>query len=134
MPLVLGTVQNLTASLDGGSRPNRLANGVLSGSARDIYKWFDATAFALPAAYTFGSDSRTEPQLFAPGALNISMMLQKEFRFGEKRWVELRCQAGNTFNHFNPGGPNTTIGGPGVATITGGNGGRSLQLALKVHY
>jgi hypothetical protein len=48
--------------------------------------------------------------------------------------VELRCQAGNVLNHFNPGGPNSTIGGPGVGTITGGNGGRSFQMALKLHY
>jgi hypothetical protein len=37
-------------------------------------------------------------------------------------------------NHFNPGTPNTTIGAPGLGTITGGNGGRGLQLALKLHY
>ena len=61
-------------------------------------------------------------------------MLQKEFPFAEKRWVEFRCQAGNVLNHFNPGGPNTTIGGPGVGTVTGGGGGRNLQLALKPHY
>jgi len=134
MPLVMGVVQNLTGSLDGGSRPNRLRNGALSGEDRGINKWFDPAAFALPPAYAFGNDSRTEPQLRAPGTVNISGMLQKEFRFAEKRWVEFRCQAGNALNHFNPGMPNTTIGGPGVGTITGGNGGRSLQLALKLHY
>jgi hypothetical protein len=61
-------------------------------------------------------------------------MLQKEIHFGEKRFVDFRCQAGNVLNHFNPGAPNTNIGSPGVGTITGGNGGRGLRLTLKVHY
>jgi len=133
-PLVMGTVQNLTGSLSGGSRPNRLHNGALSSAGRSIYEWFNPSAFVSPAAFVFGNDSRTEPQLLAPGALNISAMLQKEFRFGEKRYFEFRCQAGNALNHFNPGSPNTTIGGPGVGAITGGNAGRNLLLTVKLHY
>jgi hypothetical protein len=134
MPLALATFQNLTNSIDGGSRPNRLGSGLLTGSQRSIYKWFDPSAFVSPAPYTFGNDSRTEPDLTAPGTFNMSALLQKQYYFTEKRYVELRCQAANVLNHFNPGGPNTTIGAPGVATITGGNGGRGLQLALKLHY
>ncbi len=134
MPLVFATAQNLTNSIDGGSRPNRLASGLLSGSQRSIYKWFDPSAFASPAPYTFGNDSRTEPDLAAPGAFNVSALLQKQFYFGEKRFFEFRCQASNAFNHFNPGAPNTSIGAPGVGTITAGNGGRGLLLVLKLHY
>jgi hypothetical protein len=134
MPLVMTTAQNLTGSIDGGSRPNRLANGSLSGSQRNISEWFNPAAFVSPAAYTFGNDSRTEPQVYAPGALAMSAMLQKEYRFREKRWIDFRCQAGNALNHFNPGVPNTSIGSPGVGTITAGNGGRGLTLTLKVHY
>jgi hypothetical protein len=134
MPLVMTTAQNLTGSIDGGSRPNRLARGALSGSERGLNEWFNPAAFVSPPAYTFGSDSRTEPSLYAPGALNISAMLQKEIHFGEKRFIDFRCQAGNVLNHFNPGMPNTSIGAPGVGTITAGNGGRGLTLTLKVHY
>jgi hypothetical protein len=134
MPLVMTRAQNLMGSIDGGSRPNRLANGLLSGSQRGIGEWFDPTAFISPAAYSFGNDSRTEPQVYAPGALGMSAMLQKEFRFREKRWIDFRCQAGNVLNHFNPGAPNTNIGSPGVGTVTAGNGGRGLTLTLKAHY
>lgn len=134
MPLIMGTVQNLTGSLGGGSRPNRIGNGVLSGSQRGIYRWFDPSAFALPAAYTFGNDSRTEPDLRAPGAVNIGAMLSKEFHFNERVWAEIRCQADNAINHFNPGRPNSTIGAPGVGTITAGGAGRSLLLSIRLHY
>ena len=106
---------NLTGSIDGGSRPNRLANGQLSGSQRSIYEWYNPSAFAPPTAYTFGNDSRTEPQLYSPGVFNVSAQLQKEIHFGEKRFVDFRCQAGNVLNHFNPGTPATTIGAIGAA-------------------
>jgi hypothetical protein len=61
MPLVMTTAQNLTGSIGGGSRPNRLASGALSGSQRGLNEWFNPAAFVSPPAYTFGNDSRTEP-------------------------------------------------------------------------
>ena len=61
-PVVMGTAQNLTGSLGGGSRPNRLAKPTLDGSQRSIYKWFNPAAFALPASFTFGNDSRNGPR------------------------------------------------------------------------
>lgn len=71
-PLTMGDVTNQTGSLDGGVRPNRLSNGVLPDSQRSIYRWFNASAFLAPPAFSFGNDSRTEPQLRAP-ALSISI-------------------------------------------------------------
>ena len=133
-PLTMSTVQNLTGSLGGGSRPNRLTNGALSGAHRSIYEWFNPSAFAVPAAYTFGNDSRTESQILSPGSLNVNMMLSKEFRFSERFWAEFRCEADNAINHFNPGVPNMTIGNPGAGTITTGNAGRSLLLNVRLHY
>jgi hypothetical protein len=124
---------NNTGSLDGGSRPNRLGTGVLPSDQRSIYGWFDPSAFALPAAFKFGDDSRTEPTLWGPGQININGLLDKRFLLGEHRDLEFRCEAVNLLNHFNPGVPNTAIGGPGAA-ITGGNNGRKLLLALKLHY
>ena len=134
LPPLMGTVQNLTGALGGGSRPNRLRNGKLSGEERGRLRWFDATAFALPAPFTFGSTSRTEPQLREPGSFGLTMLLAKEFSFGEKRRLELRSEWGNALNHFNPGGPNTTIGHAAVGTIVSGNAGRSISLALRLHY
>jgi hypothetical protein len=133
-PLTMGVVTNQTGSLDGGIRPNRLSNGVLAGSQRDIYRWFDASAFAAPAAFTFGNDSRTEPQLRAPGTFTFNGLLGKEFSLDEKRKLEFRAEASNALNHFNPGYPNTTIGHPAVGTITSGNSGRGVTLVLKLAF
>jgi hypothetical protein len=133
-PLVMATVTNLTGSLDGGSRPNRLASGALSGAQRTRLQWFNPSAFALPAAFTFGDDSRTEPDLFGPGTFNIDTLLAKEFQVTESVKLQFRMEAYNALNHFNPGTPNTTIGAPGVGTITTGSAGRVIQLALKLYF
>jgi hypothetical protein len=130
----MGTVSNLTGAIDGSARPNRLRNGALSGSARSIYQWFDPSAFVLPPAFTFGNDSRTEPQMRGPGAFNLNGLLGKEFRIDEKRIVEFRAEFTNALNHFNPGMPNMTVGFAGAGTITSGNSGRSVLLALKLHF
>lgn len=134
LPLLMGTVQNLTGSLGGGSRPNRRGNASLPGSQRSIYEWFNPGMFVLPAAYTFGNDSRTEPQVDGPGNFNMDLLLGKQFYFTDRLRLEFRCQASNSINHFNPGTPNTSIGAPGVGTITGGSAGRSLLLSLRLHF
>jgi hypothetical protein len=134
LPLLMGTAQNLTGSLGGGSRPNRLGNASLPGSERSIYEWFNPAMFASPAAYAFGNDSRTEPQVDGPGNFNMDLLLGKQFYLTERFRLELRCQASNSTNHFNPGTPNTSIGAPGVGTITSGNASRSLLLSLRLHY
>jgi len=133
-PLAMGTVNNLTGSMGGGSRPNRLRDGALSGEQRGLKRWFDPSAFQLPEPFTFGNTSRTEPRLHEPGVMNLDAMLAKEFRLTETKRLQLRSELTNALNHFNPGAPNTTIGAPAVGTITGGSGGRSLQLALKLYY
>ena len=133
-PLSMGTVTNLTGSMGGGSRPTRLRDGGLSGEQRGLKRWFDPTAFQLPEPFTFGNTSPTEPRVHEPGVMNLDVLLAKEFRFTETRRLQLRSEFSNALNHFNPEAPNTTIGAPGVATITGGSGGRSIQLALKLYY
>jgi hypothetical protein len=134
IPLSMLTVTNLTGSMSGGSRPNRLRDGKLSGDARGRMRWFDPAAFALPEPYTFGNTSSTEPGLQAPGQFNCDLLLAKEFRLTDTKKLALRSELSNALNHFNPGSPDTTIGGPGVGVITTGNSGRTIQLALKLHF
>ena len=134
IPLSMLTVTNLTGSMSGGSRPNRLRDGKLSGDARGRMRWFDQAAFALPEPYTFGNTSSTEPGLQAPGQFNCDLLLAKEFRLTDTKRLALRSEFSNALNHFNPGSPDTTIGGPGVGVITTGNSGRTIQLALRLHF
>ncbi len=133
-PLIMTTATNLTGSLGGGSRPNRLRSGRLSAAEQDRLHWFDLTAYALPDAFTFGNTSRTEPDLRESGAVNLSAMLVKEFRITERTRVQVRAESFNALNHFNAGTPATTIGVGGGGTITSGGSGREMQLSLKLLY
>ncbi len=133
-PLSMGTTTNLTGSMGGASRPNRLRDGKLPETERNRLRWFDASAFALPEPYTFGNDSATEPSLRAPGQFNWDLLLSKNFNLGEKRRLTFRSEFFNAFNHFNAGAPNTTIGDPGVAVITAGSDPRNIQFSLKLYF
>ena len=134
MPLVLGTQGNLTGSPGGGSCPNRTRDVALSGEQRGVQRWFDASGFSLPDAYTFGNTSRTEPRLRGPGDVDLDIMLAKDFGLSEKRQLQLRSEFFNALNHFNPGMPNTSIGNRAVGQITSGNAGRTVQLSLRLYY
>ena len=47
---------------------------------------------------------------YGPGVENVDLNLFKQFHvWGEKRILELRFQAFNALNHFNPGNPNTSL-------------------------
>ena len=130
----MGVGTNLIWLAGWGVRPNRLSKGQLAGGQQSIYRWFMHRPLRCRQPLTFGNDSRTEPRLCAPCAFNFNGMLGKEFRLDEKRKLELRAEGANALNHFNPGVPNMTIGHPAVGTITAGNAGRNITIALKVTF
>ncbi len=117
-----------------GCVPTGCGDGILAADQRSTYRWFDASAFAAPPAFTFGNASRTEPKLRTPGVFTFNSALSKEFRLDEKKKLELRAEGNNALNHFNPGYPNTTIGHPAVGTITSGNSGRNITVVMKLAF
>ena len=60
-----------------GSRPDRIASGVLPSGQRSIDRWFDVTAFTTPAPFTYGNSARDV--LFGPGRVNFDLSLLKNF-------------------------------------------------------
>ena len=113
-------------------RPNRNGSGKLSNPT--IAKWFDYTAFSVPANGTFGTSGRNI--LRGPGLDNWDISLLKDFHFNQRIYAEFRAEAYNVFNHPQFYNPNTDIeAGPGVAgTITSATGSRQMQVALKIYF
>ena len=137
LPLVMSVANAaaITNSLGGAFRPNRLACPVLQGSERSIADWFNVSAFATPAANTFGNDSRTEPCAAGPGMVNSNLLLAKQFHIREALRLQLRGEFFNAFNHFNPGQPNSTIGNPAAGKITSAQGSpRIVQLSMRLTF
>jgi hypothetical protein len=134
LPLSISTSQNLTGSLGGGSRPNRLRSGRLDASQRSIQQWFDVAAFQTPPQFQFGNTSRTEPSLRGPGAKQFDFSLFRNVRIAEKLTVQVRGEAFNVLNRVNFGGPATSIGAAGAGIITSADDARSLQLGLRLFF
>lgn len=134
VPLAMGTSQNLTGSLGGGSRPNRLRSGALPESERSISRWFDPAAFTVLPQFTFGNTSRTEPDVRGPGTAQLDFSLYRNIAFAERANLQIRAEAFNALNRVNFGGPNTTIGAPGVGVITSAGAARIVQLGARLTF
>ncbi len=139
-PLHFGTAQNLTNSFGGGSRPNIVygCNEGISGSAQSrLNEWFNTSCLSQPAAFTFGSASRTDPHLEAPGIANWDMSAFKNFPFGHDGRLNLQFRAEffNIFNRVQFGYPGQSLGTPQFGVISNqANLPRLVQFALRFSF
>ena len=137
-PLSPIELTNQTNSFSDGVRPNVVGDPTLPGSrsrAQQLAQWFDVTAFAAPAAYSFGNAGRTFGQ--GPGAVNLDGSLLKDFAVREGTVLQFRVEALNFLNHANFANPDTRQGSATFGQITslaGGNQSRILQLGLHLKF
>jgi hypothetical protein len=78
---------------------------------RGLYYPLNVANFTLPPANSLGIGN-TPPTLFmGPGYEGFDFSMLKDVRLGKEsgRVLELRAEAYNVFNHFNPGNPNTSL-------------------------
>jgi len=113
-----------------GQRPNVV--GDWSDGARTQYRWFNQSAFAVPAAGTFGNLGRNV--LSAPGQQTWDASLQKYFHFGERANAQFRAEFYNVPNHMNWWGVATQVGASNFGQITSGSDPRTLQLGLRLQF
>jgi len=111
-PDVVGNPANTTNPV----RPDRLGDGNLSSSERNVDRWFDPAAFALPAPFTYGNSGRNV--LRAPGLVNLDFLVGRNFRLTETLHLELRAEFFNLTNTAHFGRPNATVGSPQFGRIT----------------
>ncbi len=132
-PLQMQTTGNTSFSFGGGQRPDSTGkNAQLDSPSLD--RWFDTTAFTLPAQYTFGNMGRMHPNLRSDFIENLDLSVFKRFRVkGERVSLELRGESFNMANHPVFGSPNTTVGNAQFGRVTGtANPPRQTQIALKL--
>jgi Carboxypeptidase regulatory-like domain len=114
----------------GGQRPNRLGSGEIDNPTVDV--WFDKTAFALPAQFTYGDSGGNILREDSYKTLDFSLF--KQFRIGTHR-LQFRAEVFNLTNTPSFNAPNTTID-----TTTGGrvtstaSSPRQMQFALKYDF
>jgi outer membrane receptor protein involved in Fe transport len=125
---------NLVGNPNTGSCPSPVSGGapIPVGS---VGCWFNTSAFAVPAAYTFGDTGRNP---FRAGRFNnVDLTLARAFPFREKFSLLFRTDAFNLFNHPNLGVPDATVGdlnfGRVIGLRTNANM-RVLQLSLRLTF
>jgi len=92
-------------------------------------RWFDKSAYAVPALGTQGTGGRNTVR--GPGTQQINMSLSKRFPINRAR-VEFRAEIFNLLNHNNFGNPDTNISNVTAATITTADDGRAAQFGLRL--
>jgi hypothetical protein len=140
LPLALTATPSVTG-FNLGLRPNVVpgCNPVVGGSAQSrLTHWFNTSCYAVPAAYTLGNESLTDPVLRGPGINNFNVALFKKTAITERFKLEFRSEVFNLFNRVQFGFPNTTIttaANPTTGYITTQiNQPRLIQLALRLLY
>jgi hypothetical protein len=140
LPQPFTATPNLTG-FNTGLRPNVVAgcNPVLSGPIQQrLNVYFNTSCYSVPAIYTFGSESRTDPKLRGPGIANWNFALFKRTAITERFNLEFRAEAFNLFNRVQFGPPNTTASTNanntfGMITAQSNNP-RQVQAALRLRF
>ena len=123
------TLSAPTVNTGTGSRPDRIGDGTLSNPTVD--RWFDTSAFATPAPFTYGNAGRNI--LYGPGRVNFDFSVFKEFGIKAGTRLQFRAECFNLFNTPQFDLPNAAIGTGTAGTITSIVGTpRQIQFGAKV--
>jgi hypothetical protein len=113
-------------------RPDQLSDPNLSGGNRSSDRWFDTSAFALPALYTFGGAPRNS--VLGPAYVNVDFALAKTWSVAGRSDLEFRWEVFNLFNRTNFDLPNRTYGSPNFGRIFSAKSPREMQFGLRLSF
>jgi hypothetical protein len=111
-------------------RPDALGDPNLPGGERTPGRWFDTSAFALPAPFAFGTARRNS--VVGPGFASLDVSLAKQLGLGARRQLELRLDVFNALNRANFDLPNRIFGTPNFGRIFSAKNARELQLGIRL--
>ena len=94
--------------------------------------WLDGSAYAQPKAGTFGNEGVGSVR--GPGLSRFDMTLGKKFNITEAKYLELRGEAYGLTNTPAFGTPNRNITSSTFGEISGAQGERNMQIALKFYF
>jgi hypothetical protein len=115
----------------GYERANIVGNPGLSKPS--ALEWFNTSAFAIPATYTYGNSGRNI--LRGPAFWNLDASLFRKFPFTENKSLEFRAEAFNLANTVILGSPGSDISAPNFGVITGTqNASRIIQFGAKLRF
>jgi hypothetical protein len=128
-----------TAILNNGGYNNEWADvvGNPTAGAGTVSQWYNVSAFATPAPYTYGDEKPNALTTNWGKNLDISLFRQFRIGLGETKYFEFRAEAYNVFNDVIFGIPNNYLSNPNPGQVTGVAGAslpRQLQMGLKFYF
>ena len=109
-------------------RPNRIGDGGLPNPTID--RWFDVSAFQVPAQFTYGNSGINI--LRGPGLVNWDAGFFKNFRLQERMRLQFRAEFFNTTNTAHFANPTVNIQSPTAGRILSAGTPRQIQFAMKL--
>jgi hypothetical protein len=117
-----------------GCYADRTKSAILPDGQQTMDRWFDTTAYANPAPYTFGSGSRTEPNLRNPGSFTFDSVASRWQPIKERMRLQFRAEFYNILNHPIMGGPATGTTSSTFGVITSKSGNRTMIMGLRLEF
>lgn len=108
----------MPANTFGADRPSVVAGISDKAPQQNLSQWFNTQAFQAPSSYTYGTVSRTLPDVSGDGLFNLDFSLFKNFYLREKYKFEFRAEAFNLTNTPTFEIPNSTYGTPTFGQIS----------------
>jgi hypothetical protein len=113
-------------------RPNQIRDPMLPGDERTPERWFDTSAFTLPAPFTFGDAPRNS--VIGPGSANLDVGLAKTWRLAGTMELEFRWETFNLLNRANFDLPNRIFGTPNFGRIFSAKDPREMQVGMRLAF
>lgn len=130
-PLVLGGVTASNGVSTGlGAHANLIGDPKVPSSEQALDHWFNTAAFAQPTPFTFGTGTRTYPDVRGPKIKRLDLLVSRLQKAGTST-VELRAEAQNVLNTPQFGEPVGGLTDVNFGRIITGTGERRLQLGMR---
>jgi hypothetical protein len=113
-------------------RPDQLGDPNLPRGQRTPERWFDTSAFALPAPFSFGSARRNS--VIGPGFAGLDLAFAKSWALGSGQRLEFRWEIFNALNRANFDIPDRVFGTPNFGRIFSAKLPREMQLGVRLAF
>jgi hypothetical protein len=104
----------------------------ISVAGPTIDRFFNTSAFTVPAAGAFGNASRN--MIIGPGSRQLNAQLSRDLRLHSTRVLSVQLNANNLLNMVNYGAIDTVVNSPTFGQILSVRGMRSMQLNLRFRF
>jgi hypothetical protein len=126
------TTNNCNCFSAGPQRPDVTSDPNLPSGQRSIARWFNTSAFAQPAIYTFGNSGRNIVR--APGLFDMDFSLMRNFSLNERFKLEVRAESVNALNHTNFSAPGGVFGTAAFGVISAAGPARTNQVGARLAF